>query len=74
MCFALWSGTDTVMGECWGIFARTASSYLDAQGSERYLQYGHGYASFGLGAGQFGCFEVTPARETTWGAIKSQYH
>ena len=31
MCFALWSGTETVMGECCGFFARTASSYLDAR-------------------------------------------
>ncbi len=74
MCFALWSGTDTVMGECYGFFARTASSYLDAQGSEQFLRIGQGYASFGVGSGPFGCFEVTPARSTTWGAIKSQYH
>ena len=34
--------------------------------------HGQGWASFNV-AGTFGCFQATPARDATWGAIKAQY-
>jgi hypothetical protein len=73
LCFALWSGLDTHSGFCaWS--RPPASLYVASDGTEEPFELGQGFASFGLDpATAFSCFEVTPARTATWGAIKAQY-
>lgn len=74
LCLALWSGLETHSGNC-SFHRRLESVYVDAEaGVEIPFQLGQAFASFGLEQGTaFSCFEVVPARATTWGAIKARH-
>ena len=73
LCFALWSGLQTHGGNCL-LPRHPTSHYVAPDGTEEPFQLGQGFASFGLDpATAFSCFEVTPVRGATWGAIKAQY-
>jgi hypothetical protein len=74
MCFALWSGVETLAAPC-SYRRSTQMHYSDTNLVEHPIEPGdHPYATFALDpAASMSCFESVSAQSRTWGAIKAQY-
>lgn len=73
MCFTLWGGYN-VHGDCLPANMVEHGSYVRSDGTE--VPFGGGpddVATFRIDAGIQACNLATPARPTTWGAIRAQY-
>jgi len=74
VCFALFPRAGRLTGSCFGYAGYEDASFLDAAGQPQEFGFGQPYLSFGREPGVWQwCFEATPARAATWGAIKSPY-